>query len=108
MTGITVSGFTPPDGKWHWEISNVNFGTALTAGDSYMLSASTDDGPSGSTMGATASASWVNDGVATGWVFHPSNTPLYEVFISVSSQSDTTGMVSVVQDPNWTPNGGEN
>ena len=103
MTGITVSGFTLPDGKYHWQLQNVNFGTVIVDNNSYILNASTDDGPSGQTMGGTTNAEWVNDGVVTGWAFHPSNSPLYEVFITVTAQSDTTGDIEIVQDPEWTP-----
>ena len=103
MSSLEVSGFTPPDGKYHWQLNSVNFGTAIIENDSYLFLASTDDGPSGSTMGASANAEWVNDGVGLGWAFHPSNSPLYEVFISVSAQSDTIGNIEVIQDPNWTP-----
>lgn len=104
MSSIEVSGFTPPDGKYHWQLQNVNFGSAITENDSYLFVVTTDDGPNNETnVGASANAELVNDGVGLGWAFHPSNSPLYEVFITVTAQSDTTGDIEIVEDPNWTP-----
>ena len=100
MSGISVSG--NQDGNYiRYDLENVNFGTAITENNGYLINLGLDNG---NNMGTRANASWVNDGVGLGWAFHSNNTPIYEVFITVASQSDTVASkIEVKYNPNWQP-----
>lgn len=100
MSGISVSG--NQDGNYiRYDLENVNFGTAITENNSYLFNVALDNG---NNIGFSANASWVNDGVGLGWAFHPGNSPIYEVFITVTSQSDTVASkIEVKYNPNWQP-----
>ena len=101
LTNLSVNGELR-NSKYVYRFNNVNLTNAITSSGNYIFNVATS---SGMNIGTAANASWVNDGTATGWVFHPSNSALSEVFITVTSQSDTVAQnVEVRIDPNWSPN----